>query len=311
MTANISRFTRPLVAAIALALILMAHADAAPNQVYVAAPDGIKVAVQEYGNPKGLEIVLVHGLDGSHLDWIKQTSSPLLSKYRLITYDLRGHGFSDKPTQASYYADGRRWGEELHAVIQAKHLKRPVLVGWSLGGPVLTNYLGTYGDAQIAGVVYVDGVIELKPAFLKIHPVTVAALLSPDEAVYLEGTRQFVRQCFYRQPDPAAFSLLYAGASQASPNMIRQAFAGLSIPAASALPKVTVPALYVYGAKDNLVGPRMVTRARQLLPHLQVLLYPGTGHASFFEQPAWFNRDLDRFVHEAAQKDGMARADSR
>ena len=267
--------------------------------------------MQEYGNPRGAEIVLVHGLDGSHLDWVKQTSSPLLAKYRLITYDLRGHGFSDKPADASYYADGRRWGEELHAVLEAKHLRRPVLVGWSLGGPVLTNYLGTYGDSQIAGVVYVDGVIELKPELLKIHPATVAALLSPDFGVYLEGTRQFVRQCFFRQPSPADFDLLYGGASQASPIMVRQAFAGLSIPAASALPKVTVPALYLYGERDALVDPRMVARAGQLLPHLQVLLYPGTGHASFFEQPARFNRDLDRFVQQAAQKGGVVGADPR
>ncbi len=299
------------IAVIAALLLWTAHAYAAPSQIYVTAPDGVKVAVQEYGNPKGLEIVLVHGLDGSHLEWAKQTSSAALSKYRLITYDLRGHGFSDKPTDAACYADGRRWGDELHAVIQAKHLKRPVLVGWSLGGPVLTNYLGTYGDSQIAGVVYVDGIIELKPELLTVHPATVAALLSPDLAVYLEGTRQFVRQCFFHPPSPAEFDLLYAAASQASPNMVRQAFSGLSIPAATTLPKVAVPALYIYGAKDALVDPRMVTRARQLLPHLQVLTYLNTGHASFFEQPQRFNRDLDRFVQQAAQKDGVAGANSR
>lgn len=295
---------------IALTLLWTNYAGAAPSQIYVTAPDGVKVAVQEYGSPNGREIVLIHGLDGSHLDWTKQTASPVLAGYRIITYDLRGHGFSGKPIQASYYADGKRWGDELHAVIAAKHLKRPVLVGWSLGGPIMTNYLGSYGDARIAGVVYVDGVIELKPALLKAHPATVSALTSPDLAVYLEGTRQFVRQCFYRQPSPSDFALLYAGAAQASPNMVRQAFAGLSVPAATALPKVTVPTLYIYGAKDALVNFRMVTRAKQLLPHLQVLVYPNTGHASFFEQPEKFNRDLDRFVRQAAQKDGMPSADT-
>ena len=217
----------------------------------------------------------------------------------------------DKPVKASYYADGRCWGDELHAVIDAEHLRRPVLVGWSLGSPVITSYLATYGDARIAGIVYVDGIIELKPELLTVHSATVAALVSPDLAVYLEGTRQFVRQCFYHQPSPNDFALLYAAACQASPDMVRQAFAGLSVPAATALPKVTVPALYVYGKRDGLVDPRMVTRAKQLLPHLQVLAYPDTGHASFFEQPARFNRDLDRFVHLAAQKDRVAGTDPR
>ena len=55
----------------------------------------------------------------------------------------------------------------------------------------------------------------------------------------------------------------------------------------------------------------MVTRAKQLLPHLQVLVYPETGHASFFEQPERFNQDLERFVQAAAQENGVAGAGSR
>lgn len=313
----VKRFLKVFPAILAAALLLHSAAQVCAasgqisNQIFVTAPDGIKVAVQEYGNPKGREIVFVHGLDGSHLDWMEQYESPLLRKYRIITYDLRGHGFSGKPTQASYYSDGKRWGEELHSVIAVKHLKRPVLVGWSLGGPIITNYLGLYGDAHVAGLVYVDGVIELKPAFLVSHPATAAALTSSQLSAYLEGTRQFIRQCFFKQPSPSAFALLYANAALASPEMVRQAFTGLSIPAASVLPKVTVPTLYIYGEKDNLVSPQMVTRARQLLPHLKVILYPQTGHASFWEQPVRFNKDLDRFLRQqAAQVSRVSRADA-
>ncbi len=309
--ATFSRFLSYGLLLTACVLLFAAPMNAAPHQVYVSAPDGVQVAVQEYGNPQGLEIVLVHGLDGSHLDWVKQISSPLLSKYRLITYDLRGHGFSSKPADPRFYADGKRWGDELHAVIAAKHLKHPVLVGWSLGGPIITNYLETYGDAHIAGIVFVDGAIELKPELLKAHPATIAALTSTDFGTYLEGTRQFVRECFFTQPSPSEFALLYAGAAEASPDMVRQAFRGLSVPAASALPKVSVPALYIYGERDDLIAPRMVTRAKQLLPHLQVVVYPETGHASFFEQPERFNQDLERFVQAAAQENGVADAGSR
>ncbi|WP_312884945.1 alpha/beta fold hydrolase [Candidatus Sodalis endolongispinus] len=42
-------------------------------------------------------MIFIHGLLGSHLNWDAQVNSPLLQHYRLITYDLRGHGLSGKP----------------------------------------------------------------------------------------------------------------------------------------------------------------------------------------------------------------------
>ncbi|MBC8136493.1 MAG: alpha/beta hydrolase [Fibrella sp.] len=278
---------------------VMRTAKAAPNQMFTTTPDGVRVAIQEYGDPKGPEIVLIHGLGGTHLDWMNQVRSPVLSKYRLVTYDLRGHGLSGKPAQAAYYADGKRWGDELRAVIEAKGLKRPVLVGWSLGGLVITNYLETHGDSRVAGIVYVDGVIELKPEYIKAKSEVVAALTSPDLATYLEGTRQFLRLCFYRQPDPETFALLYAGAAMASPDMIKQTFTGISVSAEATLPKVAVPSLFIYGERDALVDARTVERARQLMPKMKAILYPETGHAPFFEQPDRFNADLHRFAQEA------------
>ena len=202
----------------------------------------------EYGNPNGAEIVLIHGLLGSHLNWIKQfDKTSVLSKYCLITYDLRGHGLSGKPSDAASYKDGKLWGDDLQTVIAAAKLKRPVLVGWSLGGVVMTNYLETYGDSKISGAVYVDGVIELKTEFLVSHPEMTKAVSSDDLGIYLEGVRQFLRQCFFAPPDAATFNLLYASAATASPVMTKAVNTGISIPSDTALPKVSVPILLIYG----------------------------------------------------------------
>ena len=100
-------------------------------------------------------------------NWQRQVNDPALRRYRLITYDLRGHGLSGKPAGAEFYSQGQRWGDELHSVIAAKKLVRPTLVGWSLGGAVMTNYLQSYGDSHIAGLVFVNAVIELRPELLQ------------------------------------------------------------------------------------------------------------------------------------------------
>ena len=286
-----------------LLLFVSVEAQLPTKQIYATAPDGVKIAVQEYGNPNGAEIVLIHGLLGSHLDWVKQfEKTSILSKYRLITYDLRGHGLSGKPESAASYKDGKFWGDDLQTVIVAAKLKRPTLVGWSLGGVVITNYLETYGDSNISGAVYVDGVIELKPEFLKPHPETTKAVSSDDLGIYLEGVRQFLRQCFFAQPDAATFTLLYASAAAASPVMTKAVNTGISIPAETALPKVSVPILLIYGENDDLVDRRMIERGQKLMSRAEVSFYAKTGHAPFLEKSERFNEELDKFVASVSKK---------
>lgn len=276
-----------------------APARTAPVQTAATTPDGVRIAIQESGDPKGPEILFVHGLYGSHLNWERQIASPHLRRYRLVTYDLRGHGLSGKPTDPRAYRDGRRWGEELATVIRAKGLRRPVVVGWSMGGAVITNYLGLYGDAHLAGLVFVDGVVELRPEFLRNVPATTAAMTSTDMGRYLDGTRAFLRQCFFRPPAPAAFERMVQAAAMASPDMVRAVYAGLSIPAATALPKVAVPTLFVFGARDGNLTIGMLERGRRLVPRSKALIYPATGHAAFYERAERFDRDLDRFVRRS------------
>ena len=108
--------------------------------------------------------MLIHGLLGSHLDWQRQVNDPALRRYRLITYDLRGHGLSGKPAGAEFYSQGQRLGRrtaqrDRRQKIGAAHARR--LVAGRAG--VMTNYLHTYGDSHIAGLVFVNAVIELRP----------------------------------------------------------------------------------------------------------------------------------------------------
>ena len=104
--------------------------------ISVKTPDGLTIAAQEWGNPAGPEILLIHGFAQSHLSWMRQVSGDLAKEFRIVTYDLRGHGASDKPDDKARYHDNKAWADEVKAVIDAAGLKRPVLVGWSYAGRV-------------------------------------------------------------------------------------------------------------------------------------------------------------------------------
>ncbi len=270
-------------------------AIAAARSYTVTAPDGVRLAVQEHGATDGTAIVFVHGLLGSRINWDAQLADVRLQRYRLITYDLRGHGTSGRPAAASAYQDGMRWADDLAAVLKAANARQAVLVGWSLGGAVISNYLSRYGDTGLAGVVYVDGVIELRAEQLGAHPAVYRNLVSPDLRTHLQAVQDFLRLCFATQPPVPVFETLLANASLASWDMQR-AVQGMSIDVGG-LQRTRLPVLLMYGARDALVATEpTVARARQLQPRAQTVLYPDAGHAPFLEDSARFNQDLLRFV---------------
>ena len=81
-------------------MLFSATLFAAEKQYTITAPDGVKLAVKESGNPDGLPIMFIHGLLGSHLNCERQISdAQLQQRYRLLTFDMSGHGLSDKTEQ--------------------------------------------------------------------------------------------------------------------------------------------------------------------------------------------------------------------
>jgi pimeloyl-ACP methyl ester carboxylesterase len=282
-----------------MALLLSSWvSQAASRQYTVATPDGVTLAVQEQGPADAPAIVFVHGLLGSRLDWDAQLSSPALADFRLITYDLRGHGLSGKPPQAEAYREGLRWAVDLATVLKASKAGRATLVGWSLGGVVISNYLARYGDAGLAGVVYVDGVIELKPELILPHPAVYRDLVADDLGTHLDAIATFLRLCFATPPSAPVFERLLANAAMASWDMQR-AVQGISVDLAG-LRAIKQPVLLLYGGRDALVDtPATLARARQIQPQAQTLLYPQAGHAPFLEEAERFNRDLADFVARA------------
>ena len=274
-----------------------ASAAQADTKTYAAsAPDGVTLAVRESGDPQGIPVIFIHGLLGSTLNWEAQVGDPRLQRYRLISYDMRGHGLSGKPAGAEAYSDGRRWADDLQAVIKSSRAVRPVVVGWSLGGAVISNYLAAYGDGAIAGAVYVDGVIELKPEQIVAHPKVYRDLNAPDLKTHLDAVRDFLRLCFHTQPAGPDFERLLANAAVASWDMQR-AVQSMKIDVAGGLGKAKVPVLLIYGAQDALVKPRpSIARAAELNPRIRSALYEASGHAPFIEEADRFNRDLSGFI---------------
>lgn len=175
-----------------------------------------------------------------------------------------------------------------------------MLVGWSLGGVVLSNYLANHGDAGIGGLLYVDGVIELKPDLITPHPEVYAGLASEDLRTHLDMVRTFLALCFATQPENATFERLLSNAAVASWLMTRTV-PSMTVQAKEGLAKAKKPVLLIYGGKDNLVRPQpSIERAKSFNGAIKSEIYDNSGHAPFLEEASRFNKDLARFAASVA-----------
>src|SRR5580765_4820460 len=125
---------------------------------------GVRLHIREWGPADGAPILFVHGLSQSHLCWDKQIESPLRDEFRLIAFDLRGHGMSDAPLEPAHYTDARAWADDLSAIIDELRLERPVLVGWSYGPFVICDYIRVYGQERVGAIDFVGGAVKLGEA---------------------------------------------------------------------------------------------------------------------------------------------------
>jgi pimeloyl-ACP methyl ester carboxylesterase len=126
---------------------------------------GVKLQVREYGKSTGVPILLIHGWSQSHLCWSKQYGSALKDDARIVALDLRGHGMSDAPVEIDQYTDGDKWADDIAGVIDQLALDRPILVGWSYGGYIISDYVRRQGQGKIAGINFVAAVVLGQKAF--------------------------------------------------------------------------------------------------------------------------------------------------
>jgi pimeloyl-ACP methyl ester carboxylesterase len=93
---------------------------------FVTSTDGVRLAVHESGNPSGPVVVAVHGFPDNHAVW-DGVAAELGSDFRVVTYDVRGAGDSDKPTGRAAYRIPQL-GDDFAAVLDAVSPDAPVHV---------------------------------------------------------------------------------------------------------------------------------------------------------------------------------------
>jgi non-heme chloroperoxidase len=260
---------------------------------------GVMLHAREWGNPDGAPILFIHGWSQCDLCWSRQLAGPLGTRFRMVTFDHRGHGMSEKPTDPESYADGRLWADDLAAVIDTAELERPVLVAWSYGGFVVADYLRVHGEDDIGGIDLVGAAVLLRqgtfdhfgPGLLE----NAEALCLPDLPASIAALQRFLGAC---SAQPLANQVWRDALcwNMVVPPEVRGALIARELDNDDVLARLSIPVLVTHGRDDQVVLPSMAEHTLAVCAHAKASWYDDVGHMPFAEAAERFDRELAELV---------------
>jgi pimeloyl-ACP methyl ester carboxylesterase len=253
----------------------------------------------------GRPVVLIHGWPLSAQAWEPQVSALRAAGYRVVAYDRRGFGRSDKP--ASGYDYGTL-ADDLQRVLDQCALQDVTLVGFSMGGGEVARYVAQCGESRLHSIVFAAAV----PPYLMKTANNPEGPLTPEKAHQKKLALAQNRSSFFDQFTRDFYSangvLLVTEAQRAETialcNQSAQHAALACMDSFSTtdfredLKKVKVPTLVIHGEADAVVPFESAgQRTHSAVPHSKLVRVNGAPHGLNLTHAQAFNDALLAFLH--------------
>ncbi|MET7768524.1 alpha/beta hydrolase [Nocardia sp. NPDC005366] len=262
--------------------------------------DGTGIVYRVSGPAAGRALILVHGWAADLRCW-GGAAEDLAERFRVIAVDLRGHGYSGVPT--SGYDDPKNWAADIAAVLAAEGVESgAVLLGWSYGGIVVSDYLAAYGTGAVAGVVYTGSMANIGRDIPGAE--TGPAMRAAIPGVFEESAGRALRafgafgNANTGPGDKGVEAQRLFGSSLATPPSVRKALFYRSVDNTEMLRALDIPVLVLHGTADPVVP---IADGRYILesaPRARASFWEDAQHGLFIEDRGRFVAEVGAFVDE-------------
>jgi len=252
----------------------------------------------------GPPIVFVHGGWLSADMWDPQVDF-FAEEYRVITYDVRGHGRTGGSDEPTYSIDG--FVADLRTLVTELSLESPILCGLSLGGMIAQTYASEYPD-DVRGLVLADTMQSFPPLPIsRPQQETLFPRVALYPSMHLVGARSYFRfllQGIQLAQGGKPWLTLDDEVRKQATNEVRRIGTSEFVKIFDAMYEfdsrgdlaITAPTLVLTG--DHEVPPVVAQsdRLAERIENATRATIPTAGHLSNLDNPAEFNRVLDRFL---------------
>lgn len=262
----------------------------------------IETYYESYG--EGPPLVFVHGAWVDRRMWEPQVAA-LAGEYRVITYDLRGHGRTGPSAERNYTVE--LLAADLRALIDALDLERPAVCGLSLGGMVAQLYAVRYDE--LSGLVLADTAASTRLTrwdrlqgllFPKWSIAWTVRLLGPER--YVDWAFRLARHTrsadwFGRDPEVREYVRETMSAFDTrSFSAVLDAIYGFRL---TDLAAITAPTLVLNGEFESRSAFEHAAHIERTVPDARSAVIPEAGHTANMENPTAFTRELRGFLGSA------------
>lgn len=264
----------------------------------------VKLHIEATGPDAGRPVILIHGWPLSGKAWAHQVPALAEAGFRVITYDRRGFGQSEKPASGFDYDT---LAQDLADLMESHDLRDASLVGFSTGGGEVARYIANHGESRLRSVVFASAV----PPFLMKSDDNPEGPLTEDAAQEMEDGLRADRDAFFDQFTRDFFSA--DGALKVSEDERQKAIAlcKQSDQAAALgcmeafgttdfredLKKVSLPTLVLHGDSDGIVPfEGSGARTKAAIHGSQLALIEGGPHGVNVSHAEAFNAALIGFL---------------
>ena len=251
--------------------------------------NGINISVKQAGT--GQDMILIHGIFAS-----KEIMNPLFdyykNSYHVISYDVRGHGKSDKPEKF----DLDDYADDLNEIINELDLEKPIAIGLSMGSYIALKtaekypttlsrivLLGTRGQGEIS---LMQKAAEENNGNADIDLKEMGRLIS--RRVYAPDTTPEDVANFYKENRSEV---------ELTNDERKNIYASLShYDMVSDADKVQIPVLILVGEHDGINPPEESVKVNEMLPTSKLEIIEGAGHIAYLEKKNEVIDLIDSFI---------------
>lgn len=275
-----SRIAIALALALTVGLVASAGFGGTAGQGTTPSADGtpIHYLVRGEGSPT---LVFVHGWSCDAGYWQAQMDA-FAATHRVVAVDLAGHGTSgQRPGEYTMEA----FGQDVAAVLTALEITDGVLIGHSMGGPVVVE-AALAAPERVRGLIGIDNFQEVS---FGLSPEQIAGFTAALEGNFRGVVEPWVKAMFPAGADSVLVAKVAADMGSAPPavavSAMRNLLAWGTDRAPERLPLLKVPLMCINADKE----PTDEAGLRAVVPGYQVRYMPGRGHFLMQEDPDGFN----------------------
>lgn len=256
--------------------------------------NGVRITYDLAG--AGSPVTLIHGLTGSSKVWRGQAGL-LAQTHQVLTYDLRGHGESEKPADGSFSFESHT--ADLLALLNGLGIERTALVGWSMGVSIAIAFAVAHPE-RVSRLILIGGtpMLVARPDFpYAMPPEQQAALIAAASQDFNGLMKLFGQMMMPEEHAPELDDWLRGIAHQCGSEVyvaIMQQAAPVDL--RPQIAQVTAPTLVLHGALDGICPLPAGQYIAEQIPGARFEVLEGVGHAPFLTRPEVVDPHLTQFL---------------